>query len=197
VRLLGGQAWPTDWSRDGRYVVGHVLNAETLLDIWAADVQADPMTMRYLIRAPGDQQDQRISPDGRWIAYASTERSETFEVYVRRFPEGPGIWRVSTAGGRLPTWTADGRELLYVAPDGSLMRVAVTPGRDFSALVPQPLFRSEALRRGFNRNAQFGRPYDTLDGRRFLISVPISDPPPAPIVVVLNWERLVAGSATR
>lgn len=186
-----GQAWPTDWSRDGRHVVGQVLNAETALDLWAAEIGDAATTLRYLLRAAGNQQDQRISPDGRWVAYASDEQSESFEVYVRHFPEGPGIWRVSTTGGRLPAWTSDGRELLYVSPDGSLMRAAVTTDPEFSVSAPQPLFRHNALVRSFNRAAQFGRSYDLVDGRRILIAVPVSDPPPAPIVVVLNWEQLL------
>jgi hypothetical protein len=193
-KLLGvslrGQAWATDWSRDDRYAVGHVLNSETLLDIWAADVVATPPKLQYLTRAAGDQQDQRISPDGRWVAYASNERSNTFEVYVRPFPEGPGTWRVSPAGGRLPTWSSDGRALLYVAPDGTLLEATVT-GPEFHASAPRPLFRHAALARGFSRNAQFGRSYDTIDGQRFLVAVPVSEPTPPPIVVVLNWERLL------
>jgi len=188
---LSGQAWPSDWSRDGRYLVGEMLNSETLLDVWAADVVAMPPKIRYLTRAAGNQQDQRISPDGRWVAYASNERSNTFEVYVRPFPEGPGNWRVSTAGGRLPAWTSDGGALLYVAPDGTLMETKVASGAEFHATAPRPLFRHAALARGFNRDAQFGRPYDTIDGQRFLVAVPVSEPPPMPIVVVLNWERLL------
>jgi serine/threonine protein kinase/Tol biopolymer transport system component len=188
---LGGQAWPTDWSRDGRYVVGQVLNSETLLDVWAADVATSPAKIRYLTRAPGNQQDQRISPDGRWVAYASNERSDTLEVYVRPFPEGPGNWRVSTAGGRMPIWTSDSRGLLYVAPDGTLMDTNVAPGVEFHASAPHPLFRHAALARGFSRDAQFGRVYDTTDGQRFLVAVPVSEPPPVPLVVVLNWERLL------
>ena len=189
---LSGQAWPTDWSRDGRYIVGQMLNSETLLDAWAADVTATPATIRYLTRTPGNQQDQRISPDGRWVAYASNERSNTLEVFVRPFPEGPGNWRVSTAGGRMPIWTSDGRALLYVAPDGTLMETNVSPGVEFRADAPRALFRHAALARGFNRDAQFGRVYDTTDGQRFLVAVPVSEPPPVPIVVVLNWERLLA-----
>jgi WD40 repeat protein len=188
---LSGQAWATDWSHDGRYVVGHMLNSETLLDIWAADVMATPATIQYLSRTAGDQHDQRISPDGRWVAYASNERSNTFDVYVRPFPAGPGTWRVSLDGGRLPTWTSDGRSLLYVAPDGTMMEANVTPGAEFHANAPHSLFRHAALARAYNRDAQFGRAYDTLDGRRFLVAVPVSDPPPVPLVVVLNWERLL------
>jgi serine/threonine protein kinase/Tol biopolymer transport system component len=188
---LSGQAWPTDWSRDGRYIVGNILNSETLLDAWAADLSATPAKITYLTRTSGNQQDQHISPDGRWVAYASNERSNTLEVYVRPFPEGPGNWRVSTAGGRMPIWTSDGRALLYVAPDGILMETNVAQAVEFRASTPHPLFRHAALARGFNRDAQFGRVYDTTDGQRFLVAVPVSEPPPVPIVVVLNWERLL------
>ena len=191
-----GQAWPTDWSSNGRYVVGQVLHADTQLDVWAADVTANPPSVTYLLRAPGNQQDQRISPDGRWVAYASNERSETYEVYVRPFPEGPGVWRISTAGGRLPTWTRNGRELFYVAPDGTLMAAAINPGPGFSAASPSALFKHEALRVNFVREIA-GRAYDTADGQRILLNVPTSKPDPEPIVVVLNWEQLLRPAARR
>ena len=197
LKLPGtGQAWPTDWSVDGRYIVGHVLHADTGIDLWAADISSATPSLRYLIRAPGNQQDQRISPDGRWVAYASDERSDTYEVYVRPFPDGPGIWRVSTAGGRLPTWTADGRELIYVAPDGTLMSAAVKVGPEFGANPPERLFRHDALRRSFSRGLA-GRSYDVVDGRRILLMVPVSDPPPSPIIMVLNWEQLVTQAKAR
>ena len=55
-----------------------------------------------------------LSPDGRWLAYASDE-SGALEVYVRPFPETAGAkWQVSTAGGSQPTWSSTGRELFYV-----------------------------------------------------------------------------------
>ena len=130
VRITG-QAWPTDWSNDGRFIVGHALHADTGLDLWATDITTTPMTRRYLLQAPGDQQDQKISPDGRWVAYASNERSGTFEVYVRAFPEGPGLWRVSTAGGRLPD--VDGGR-----PRAALRRT----GRHLDALRSDELARS-------------------------------------------------------
>jgi hypothetical protein len=72
------------------------------------------------------------------------------------------------------------------------METKVAQGTEFHATAPQPLFRHTALARGFNRDAQFGRPYDTIDGQGFLVAVPVSEPPPMPIVVVLNWEGLLA-----
>jgi len=55
-----------------------------------------------------------FSPDGRWLAYQSTE-SGRWEVWVRPFP-GPGPkQRVSGRdGGFAPAWSSDGREIFYV-----------------------------------------------------------------------------------
>ena len=191
--VFASQAWPSDWSSDGRFIVGEALHATTLRDLFLVDLHDDSRTVRELVATPGNQTSPRISPDGRWLAYASDEGGRLPEVYVRPFPEGPGIWRISTAGGRQPLWTQNGRELVYVAPDGTLMSVNIAAGKEFVARAPEPLFRTEALRAGFNREAPFGRFYDaTADGRRFLVIEPIGEPPVAPIVVVLNWRQLLA-----
>ncbi len=61
---FGAQAHATDWLRDGRFIVGVALNAETRADIWIMDADGrEPI--RYLVREPFHQQEPRISPDGR------------------------------------------------------------------------------------------------------------------------------------
>ena len=77
--------------------------------------------------------------DGRrWIAYTSDETGQ-HQIYVRSFPDAGRKWQISNEGGFLPQWRRDGRELFYVAPDGTLMAVAV--GRDASEFGrPQKLF---------------------------------------------------------
>ena len=77
-----------------------------------------------LLVTPSSENRVRISPDGRWIAYTSNE-SGVFDVFVTRFPQPGQKWPVSIAGGQLPTWRRDGRELFYLAPDGSLMAVPI------------------------------------------------------------------------
>ena len=53
-----------------------------------------------------------FSPDGRWLAYGSSE-SGIYEVYVRPFP-GPGSrWQISSGGGWFPKWSKNGKELFY------------------------------------------------------------------------------------
>lgn len=36
-------------------------------------------------------------------------------------------------------------------------------------------------------------PWFLPDGRRFLINVPVDDPVPVPVTLVVNWPRLLAG----
>jgi hypothetical protein len=55
-----------------------------------------------------------ISPDGRWIAYQYLE-SDPSQIIVRPFPNvQEGRWQVSTAGGRHPVWSRNGRELFFL-----------------------------------------------------------------------------------
>jgi serine/threonine-protein kinase len=65
----------------------------------------------------------RVSPDGRLIAFSTTESGRA-EVYLKRFPSGPGKWQVSVNGGQWPHWSADGAELFFAQAD-SLLSVSV------------------------------------------------------------------------
>jgi Tol biopolymer transport system component len=63
-----------------------------------------------------------FSPDGRWLAFASDETG-IYEVYVRPFPEtsGGGKWQISSAGGKEPVWSRDGRNLFFEDLDNRIM----------------------------------------------------------------------------
>ena len=72
------------------------------------------------VATPANEIQGQISPDGRWIAYASDETGR-WEIYIQSFPEPGAKQTVSVAGGAQPQWRADGRELFYVAADWTLM----------------------------------------------------------------------------
>jgi len=81
-----------------------------------------------------------ISPDGRWIAYASNESGD-WQVYVSTFPEPGRRWQVSTNPASYAFWRADGRELVYSELTGNLVSVEVDPtGETFQIGQTQPLF---------------------------------------------------------
>jgi len=128
-----------------------------------------------------------VSPDGHYLAYES-DSSGRFEIYVRPFPAvDTGQWQVSTAGGVQPLWSSDGRELFYLAPDSSMMSVAVTTGNgSWSAGPPAKLFSGNYFNGGLNVTRQ----YDvTKDGRRFLMIKEDESATPQNLVLVQNWQE--------
>jgi Tol biopolymer transport system component len=120
-----------------------------------------------------------FSPDGRWVAYQSNE-SGRHEIYVQGFPERRGKWPVSAEGGRSAAWRADGKELYWVGPDGTLMAASV----ELQAAGVR-VSRTEALfRLPANERAQY---QPSRDGRRFLVYEPEGALQDRPMVVQLNW----------
>jgi Tol biopolymer transport system component len=85
----------------------------------------------------------RVSPNGRWVAYASNE-SGSVQIHVRPFP-GPGeVVRVSSDGGNTPWWSRDGRELFY-RRDAEIWAVVVEPGAAFRHRRPRMLVKADFL----------------------------------------------------
>jgi serine/threonine-protein kinase len=72
------------------------------------------------VGSPFDEQVPRFSPDGRWIAYRSTQ-SGTNEIYVQPFPGPGGKWQVSVDGGYYAFWSRDGHKLFYETLDSKIM----------------------------------------------------------------------------
>jgi eukaryotic-like serine/threonine-protein kinase len=103
-----------------------------------------------------------LSPDGRWLAYQSSEPGRT-EVYVRPFPgPGPRV-PVSLNGGVEPAWSRDGRELFYRESD-ALMSATVRTQPAFEVVRRTRLFSGPYLPGGTFRE------YDVSpDGGRFVM----------------------------
>jgi Tol biopolymer transport system component len=148
-------------------------------DIMTLPLTADGKPEAYL-QTKYTEQNGSFSPDGRWVAYDSDESGRR-EIYGQGFPERPGKWLVSAEGGRFPAWRADGKELYWVGPNGTLMAVSV----ELQAAEVRP-GRAEALfRLPASYEYQFFQP--SPDGRRFLVYQPEGAPQDRPMVVQLNW----------
>jgi Tol biopolymer transport system component len=176
---------PSDWSRDGQFIA-YETAAAGALDIWILPLAGDRKPFAFVQGATADR-DGVISPDGAWFAYASDESGE-FQVYVRPFPSGAGRFQISKNGGRLPLWSADGKELFFLGPGGMLMAMPIGQGGRFDAIAA-PLF--QLSRRTGSNAAGSRRPYAaTRDGKRFLVQAPRSggrDSAVATLTVVVNW----------
>jgi eukaryotic-like serine/threonine-protein kinase len=152
----------------------------TRLDLW--ELSLPPATNRPLLATPFNEVQARISPDGRWIAYAS-DASEVQEIYVRRYPQLDEPRLVSAGGGAQPQWRADRQELFYLSPDGTLMGVPVSGSDQLTFSAPRRLLRIPT------RDSPSGArdSYAVMpDGRSFLIDAH-GDPEPAAIAVLLGW----------
>jgi Tol biopolymer transport system component len=169
-----------DWSPDGGILVYGEQAAATGYDLWTLPLSGE-RTKSVFLQTAYDEASGTFSPDGRWIAYESNASGRN-QVYVRPFPVRDGQFPISRDGGRAPRWSANGKELFFLTPDGMLMAVGIDTTKAFTATVPQPLFRT-----GLTHAGSF-HPYAVAkDGRRFLIPVPHETPGAMPITVVLNW----------
>jgi serine/threonine-protein kinase len=81
-----------------------------------------------------------FSPDGRYLAFESTE-SERSEIFVRPFPEGDQRVQVSTDGGFSPVWT-NGGEILYVSGSAIVAASIATGGGSLTVSKPVVLFQT-------------------------------------------------------
>jgi eukaryotic-like serine/threonine-protein kinase len=173
-----------NWTHDNRFIVFTRSDPRTKLDLWTLSV-ADRAATPFL-ETPFNEMHAQVSPDGRWIAYASDE-SGAWEVYIQAFPDGGAKRTISMDGGAEPYWRRDGQELFYLAPDGTLMAVPVKVGSDaFNAGRPVPLFQARIpadIITFRNHYAPAG------DGQRFLVDAADDH---EPINVVVNWTALLS-----
>jgi len=169
---------PTDWSRDGRFLVYQSLNPKTQWDLWYVDLSGSRAPIAFL-RTSFNEMGGQLSPDGRWLAYSSDE-SGSWEVYVTAFPGPGGKWQVSAGGGSQPIWRRDGSEIFYLSSDRTLMAATVANGKELALLPSRPLFPTYARYTG-------NRAFDvSADGQRFLISTMTIEQPPGPLTLVLD-----------
>ena len=174
----------SDWSRDDKYIFYERTDPETKKDLWYLEHSKDGggWEPRAFLEESGDQEAAKLSPDGRYLAYASDESGQV-EVYVQPFPNGGHKVTVSNNGGHQARWSPDGKELFYVE-DEKLMVVGVSTEGEFSATPPAMLFEHPVLRRAAN----YPR-YDVgPEGLKFLLGLPVRDESDRrKIHVVQNW----------
>jgi serine/threonine-protein kinase len=175
--------FPSSWSSAGLAFTKQVAKWQ----IWVAPAQEGHAVAPFLQNAAADLTQAEFSPDGKWIAYVSTETGVE-EVYVRPYPGAGSKIRISTNTGQAPVWRKAGREILYYKATGTgrwtMMSVDVSTSPSFKAGTPRPLV-DVAFRHG-----QPFRNYDVSpDGERFLVvrEIKESQKPINEINFVLNW----------
>ncbi len=135
------------------------------------------------LTSKGSETNGQISPDGKWVAYASDE-SGNWEIYVTSFPSAAGKWQVSRGGGTEPRWRGDGGEIFYIGPNGMLTAVSVNGASAFVTGTPAPLFQIRG-RAPISSTDVFT--YDVAkDGKRFLVNRYVKPEHVPPLTILLQ-----------
>jgi Tol biopolymer transport system component len=171
--------FPSDWSRDGQYLIYYQIDPVTKYDLWALPLTGN--TKPFPILQTGfNEHRATLSPDVHWLAYTSDETGQD-EVYVQSFPTAGKKWKVSVDGGSRPVWSHDGKELFYISSDRKLVVSTVKGGATLEIGSPHPLFATrQSITRFFDVSP---------DGRRFLMVDPLPNPITPPMNLVINWTE--------
>ena len=114
--------YPSDWSRDGKFLIFANRGANTKYDLWALPMtgSSKPGDRKPILplQTPYAETQGQLSPDSRWLAYTSDE-SGTLQVFVQPF--APGGSNPSPGSGRY-------------RPRGDIPRVGAATARNCSTL---------------------------------------------------------------
>jgi Tol biopolymer transport system component len=171
--------WPHAVARDGRWLVVSDLDNETGLDLLRYDLATKQL--EPFVATPFQDEMAALSPDERLLAYSS-EQSGRWEIYVQALAGSRGTWQISSGGGQLPRWRADGRELFYFAPPDRLFAVEVEPSEVPRFSAPRELFRYPLENYGV-----------APDGSRFVVLRRGEGGAGKPLTLITDWPSRLPG----
>jgi Tol biopolymer transport system component len=173
----------SDWSRDGRFVAVSTFDPTAKLqnDIGILSMNGE-RTMKPFLQTPFREEEPRLSPDGRWVAYSSDE-SGTPALYVTAFPGPGGKYQIASDAEQAlrAQWGPDGKEIYYLSKDSTMKAVTVTPrGAALEIGAPRPLFKAPS-----------SVAFWILDreGKRVLLGRVPEDSQGAPITLMTHWTN--------
>jgi Tol biopolymer transport system component len=184
---FGNHTHLSSFSPDGKTLVLTNYETESRGDIWFVSMEGTHEAKPFL-KTPFNEREGKISPDGRWIAYASDESGRD-EVYVQALGGAGGKWQISAEGGFAPLWARSGSELFYRNGD-KVLGVSYVGKPEFSPSPPRMLFEGR-----FDIHPRHEGIYDVSpDGKRFLmVKSAGAESGLSKLNVVVNWfEELKA-----
>jgi Tol biopolymer transport system component len=169
----------------GNYAAVMVNDPVTSNDLWLLNIdgQHDMQAFRHSSAA---ERQGSLSPDGRWITYASNESGRS-EIYVEAVPGPGGRWQISSDGGEQPKWVRNGHEIVYRVGT-KMMSVPVETKAGFQAGRTVELFEGK-----FDRGGAVGGYDVTPDGQTFFMTrSEEANPTEIRVVMGLTFDRHTA-----
>jgi eukaryotic-like serine/threonine-protein kinase len=169
---------PLSWSPDGNFLLYEEVTRSMAGTLAVLPLTGDRKPYPFL-NSGFSEIPAAFSPDGKWVAYVSTQSADRKEVFVTAFPKPQGVWQVSTAGGDFPRWSHDGRELFFLAPDKLMAAAISTEGGQLKVGEVKGLFD---VRWPVGTRSV----YDVAPDGRFLMNVWDAGAS-LPITIMVNW----------
>jgi Tol biopolymer transport system component len=172
------------WSADGKYIVFRMSPHEGApRDLWTIEL-TDGATPKRIVHSSGSEAKPAISPDVKWLAYASDVSGQS-QIYLTSFPDGQTMRQVSNGGGSSPSWAPDGKQIYFIAPQG-LVAVEISPS---GAVTGKP---KVVYDKPFGQSDPLGRDYTIApDGRPLIIEPSERRPTVSHLQVITNWWKLL------
>jgi dipeptidyl aminopeptidase/acylaminoacyl peptidase len=143
--------------------------------------QSEPTS---LLNSPRNEYTPAVSPDGRWLAYASNTTGR-MEIYVVPLAHPQSSrWMVSSSGGTTPRWSHSGKELFFLDARSNFVSAQVSTTPNFAIQGTRTLFSAN----DFIQTSISRRNYDVgPDDQRFLFIRKSGGARTGYVVVIENW----------
>ncbi len=157
-------------------------------DVLAAYTRTSPRRVAFLLHGKGEVAPSfegffaAFSPDGHWVAYASSQKTGTLETFIRSYPDGKVDRQVSTEGGSEPLWNRSGE--LFFRKGNRWYSTRVSKQPELSWDPPRVAFETDFMDTPGISSAV------SPDGQRLLV-VKRALPPSSPFRVnlIVNWPE--------
>ncbi len=174
------ELWPSAIDRDGRVLVTVMPPTSRS---YIAQLVAGSQAPHQLLKTPGEPRLGRLSPDGRWLAYAESVSGRS-QVFIQGYPEAGLRRQISVSGGVRPEWRSDGKELFFRSRN-QMFGVPIETASGLQWGRPQLLFEFDPLSMTLT-TGDFGV---APDGRFLLVKPAVAEAAIRPLHVIVNWHN--------
>ena len=150
---------------------------------YIAQLVAGSQAPHQLLKTPGEPRLGRLSPDGRWLAYAESVSGRS-QVFIQGYPEAGLRRQISVSGGVRPEWRRDGKELFFRSRN-QMFGVPIETASGLQWGRPQLLFEFDPLSMTLT-TGDFGV---APDGRFLLVKPAVAEGVFRPLHVIVNWHN--------